>query len=396
MTFKVRILMGVVFLVIGGVWGTYVLSTRAFLRDYNAGVHAYLAGQWENAEGSLRKALLRRPHKRDVKKLFAKTLIERSFAEYKQKKFQSALATIQRASDALPSDDEAQATFRALRRQLDVPTHQRPPEIGKVLEDVFRQLPTGSQPAPMETLLKKWVERSEQSQEDHLRRFWESQEQWLTQLHKEKDQFHKVLYGGLLLFGLLGGALFAIFWKLLHAYFGQRGVFARLLEEHYRRVVAALPSGSHVLLGPPVSLHRVKHSEQMDSIEAELIAGRTDEDATRRLQAFLEEENPWVRARAAKILYRVDAKVALEELKRLVTDASNGNQVPGMWALAELGTSEALELLAPLAYSPSTEIQQGAIRSLLQLQSKDSTPIDVRTKIGLLLTEIRSRTGWVF
>ena len=153
----------------------------------------------------------------------------------------------------------------------------------------------------------------------------------------------------------------------LHAYFGRRGVFARLLEDHYRRVVAALPSGSQVMLGPPISLHQVPESHQMDVIEAEIISGQSPEESARRLQSLLEGEDPWVRARAAKILYRLDPQLSLQELKRLVTDASNGNQVPGMWALAELGTSEALDLLVPLAYSPSRDIQQGAIRSLLQL-----------------------------
>jgi HEAT repeat protein len=134
----------------------------------------------------------------------------------------------------------------------------------------------------------------------------------------------------------------------------------------------------------------------MDIIEAEISSGQSAEESTRRLQSLLEGENPWVRARAAKILYPLDQKTALQELKRLVTDASSGSQVPGMWALTELATEESLDLIVPLAYSPSREIQQGAIRSLVQLHSKDDLTRDVREKLNRLLPEIRSRTGWIF
>jgi hypothetical protein len=50
----------------------------------------------------------------------------------------------------------------------------------------------------------------------------------------------------------------------------------------------------------------------------------------------------------------------------------------------------------PLAYSPSRTIQEGAIRSLVQLQSKVGIPADVLEKLTKHLSEIRSRTGWVF
>ena len=111
---------------------------------------------------------------------------------------------------------------------------------------------------------------------------------------------------------------------------------------------------------------------------------------------MLEGENLWVRARAAKILYRVNPKLALEELKSLANDVSKEAQVSSMWALAELATPEAIDLLAPLAYSPAREIQQGAVRSLLQIQSRDSLPAEVRTKLSARLTEVRSRTGLIF
>jgi hypothetical protein len=387
---------GVVFLLSSSLWGTYVVTRRAFLRDFNAGVHSYLAGDFANAEASLRNAIRRRPHNDGANQLLTKVFIEKSFAQYHQKDYQGALETLDRASLVVASDDQTRQAFSTLRQQLSVPADQRPVNMEEVLAGLYKHLPDKTRPNNLEALMDQWFKRSQMSQEELLKRFWDNQEHWLVELQREKDQFKKILYGGLILFGLGGLVLVFLLAGLLHAYFGRRGVFARLLEEHYLRLVSALPAGSRVLLGPPVSLHHAPTAHQMDVIEAEIISGKNEEEHARRLQSLLEGEDPWVRARAAKILYRLDPKLSLQELKRLVTDASNGTQVPGMWALAELGTSEALDLLVPLVYSPSKEIEQGAIRSLLQLQSKEDLPLNVRQKLTKLLGEIRSRTGWVF
>lgn len=393
---KTLIIAAMAFLLSGSLWSAYMISRRAFLQDFNAGVHAYLSGNFSVAEESLKRALDRRPKNDQAKQLLAKVFIERSFAQYHQKDFSGAIATLDRAEHTVSMDDETRSTLSALRRQLSIPADKRPVNMEKVLEGLYRRLPEKTQPNNLQTLLDQYLARSEKSQEALLKRFWEEQERWLVQLQHEKEQFRRILYGGLALFGAGAIALMVLLAGMLHAYFGRRGVFARLLEEHYRRVVSALPAGSHVLLGPPVSLNHVPESEQMDIIEAEIGSGRDAAASTRQLQSLLEGENPWVRARAAKILYRLDPAMSLAELRRLVTDASHGTQVPGMWALAELGTCEALDLLVPLAYSPSREIQQGAIRSLLQLHAKDDTPPPVREKLNSILSEVRSRTGWVF
>jgi len=52
-----------------------------------------------------------------------------------------------------------------------------------------------------------------------------------------------------------------------------------------------------------------------------------------------------------------------------------------------VATAESIDLMAPLAHSPSHEIQQGAIRSLLQLKSRENLPPDVRETVGSTLEE---------
>jgi len=377
-------------------WASAMVSRRAFLRDFNDGVHAYLAGNFPEAENSLRQALVRRPRNDEVKQLLLKALIERSFTQYHQKDFKGALETLARASAMAPQDPGTAQTLETLRRQLSTPADQRPVDMEQVLDGMYRHLPEKSQPESLQSLLELYFHRSQLSQEGLLKKFSDNQQTWLEHLEHEKEEFKKILYSGLALFGIAGCVMLALFIGVMRTYLGRRGVFAQLLEQHYQRLVTALPSGSQVMLGPPMSLHQIPEARQMDVIEAEIVSGQHTEDSVRRLQPLLEGENPWVRARAAKILYPLNPKASLGELKRLVADAAGSTQVPGLWALSELGTVEALDILAPLAYSPVREIQQGTIRSLLQLQARSQLPADVRKKLEQQLTEIRSRTGWVF
>jgi len=396
MKLKSWIITGTLFLASLSLWTGYVLSRRAFLRDFNTGVHAYLSGNFLEAEQNLTQALHRRPHNKEVKQLLIKALIEQSFSQYHMKDFTGALQTLSRAVRITPSDDPAQQALSTLKEQLAASSEKSPVSIEQVLNNLYHHLPEHEQPENLQSLMQQWLQRSEMNQETMLKRFWDNQESWLVRLDRQKEEFREILYGGLLLFGLGGMAMLVLLLGVLHTYFGRRGVFSRLLEEHYQRLVAVLPAGTQVLLGPPVSLHSAPESRQLDVIEAEIVAGNSAEESHRRLEMLLEGENPWVRARAAKILYHLNPKLAIEELKRLVEEAMRDSQVSGMWALAELATSDALDLLSPLAYSNVREIQQGAIRSLLQLQSKDRLPANVRAKLSQILSEIRSRTGMIF
>jgi hypothetical protein len=393
---KVWILTGVLFFISIGIWTGYMVSRRAYLRDFNDGVHAYLLGNFPQAETSLGQALERRPHSEEVKQLLVKALIEQSFAQYHHKEFKSALETLARASKIGSQDPNTAQALETLRQQLSAPPDQRPVPIEQLLDGMYRHLPEKNQPDSLQALMETYLHRSQVSQDAMLKKFWDNQETWLARVEHEKEDFQKLLYGGLILFGFVGVVLLALFIGVLRTYLGRKGIFVQLLEAHHQRLVAALPVGSHVMLGPPLSLHHIPEAKQMDVIEAEIISGQINEESLHRLQPLLEGENPWVRARAAKILYALNPTVALEELRRLVSDTASGAQVPGMWALAELGTSDAIDILAPLAYSAVREIQQGAIRSLLQLQSRSQLTPEVRQKLEVLMTEIRSRTGWVF
>lgn len=396
MKLKSGILFGVIFLTTCSVWANYMLSRRVFLRDFNGGVHAYLAGDFSSAEASLHQALERRPRDARVKELLTKVLIERSFSEYHQKNYDAALATLARATETAPNDPETQQALATLRAQLSTPPDQRPKDIAHILDGIYHSLPEKTQPQSLQSLMDQYMKRSEAAQAALLQKFWSNQEGWLAQVQHERDGFRRLLYIGLLLFGLGGCALLAMLVGIFQTYLGRGGVFAQLLEDHYQRVVSALPAGSSILLGPPVSLQTIPEVRRMDIIEAELVSGHDATDSVRRLQPMLEKDNPWVRARAAMILHRVDAPAAFAEFKRLIDQGTKESQLPAVWGLGELGTREAVKILSPLGYSELREIQQATVRMLLQLQARSTTATDVRQDIERMLGEIRSKTGWVF
>src|SRR5258706_6623363 len=157
---KTWILTGTLFLLSTSLWGAYVLSQRAFLRDFNAGVHDYLAGKYPEAEESLKMAVARRPSNDQAKQLLFKTFIERSFAEYHQKNYAAAVATLDRASQTVPMDDDTRQALSAMRRQLAVPAEERPVNMEKVLDGLVRHLPDNSQPNNLQTLMEQWMQRS--------------------------------------------------------------------------------------------------------------------------------------------------------------------------------------------------------------------------------------------
>src|SRR5882672_86349 len=118
---KSWIIAGSLFLVTSSLWGAFVISRRAFLRDFNAGVHSYLGGDYAGAEVSLKKAMDRRPGNDQAKQLLLKTFVEESFSQYHQKNYDAALATLDRAQEAVPTDPETHETLAAMRQQLSVP-----------------------------------------------------------------------------------------------------------------------------------------------------------------------------------------------------------------------------------------------------------------------------------
>ncbi len=373
--------------------GFYLTSRRAFLNDLNNGVRAYLTGHFQEAQRSLAQAHERRPNHAEVRSLLVKVLTEQMIAAYRRGDSAAGEEALARALTFTHPKEDAYEALLALDRKL-ARAEKRPQSIEEVLHALSRQArDNGSQ--GVSRYLDQWSAEFRQTQDQQMKRFWQRQEDWLTHLEHARRSFQWALGVSLLLVAACFGFFTWVWSRVLNAYFGRRGLVIQLLEDHYHRMVAALPAGSVPLMGPPPS-HRVSsESKKIDAIEAELVERPNPEEAGRLLKSFLEGEDPWVCARAAKVLYAFDASLALSELKRLITQKTLARQWPGIWALTELGSTEALDLLKPLLESPNREVQQAVVRSLVQLQGRESLSPQARAAVAQMLEHVREGTDWI-
>jgi len=107
----------------------------------------------------------------------------------------------------------------------------------------------------------------------------------------------------------------------------------------------------------------------------------------------MEGEDPGFE-RARQNPYRLDPQLSLQELKRLVSDAASGTQVPGMWALSELALPKHRSSGA-LVYSPSKDIEQGRF-AVCYSSSRKKICLQKFSKNSIGFWRDPYRTGWVF
>jgi len=169
-----------------------------------------------------------------------------------------------------------------------------------------------------------------------------------------------------------------------------------LLELQYQTIVgfAGTTIPVEALKKPDLVAARTAF-RQIEVIEGELSSDADMEIALRLLGPFLSGHDPWLQARAAKAIHRMDPQRSLNVLQHLVEDPSPHNQLPGVWALGELATTHALDLLMRLAWSPYPSIQQAVIRRLILLENKNEIPAPSHQKVKRLLQELRSKTDWI-
>lgn len=178
---------------------------------------------------------------------------------------------------------------------------------------------------------------------------------------------------------------------------GKRGnARVRMLAKQYETMLASADGSlSMDVLGNPDMISSRMDFRKIEAIEAELMGESDHLLAHKLLKSFFEGDDPWVKARAAKVLHAVDSRAALNELKALVTSDSAFAQVPAIWALGELGTQDALNILIPLVNSQDAKIQHAVIRSLVQMEAKERIPSASLTRVKQLLKELRFKADWI-
>jgi HEAT repeat protein len=204
----------------------------------------------------------------------------------------------------------------------------------------------------------------------------------------------------LFVLGSLAGAgvigVFALSTVLVRSLNNRAGTQIRMLARQYRAMMDS--AGRDVpmdLVAQPHLISSRMEFRKIEAIEAELVNSADQDVAHKLLADICKMEDPWVRARAAKVLYQLDAKKALAELKSLIDNPEPYIELPAIWALGELSTPSALHLLTSLVWSKNSEVQQAVIRSLIQIDLKNRLPTEEQIRVKKLLQELRFKTEWI-
>jgi hypothetical protein len=170
----------------------------------------------------------------------------------------------------------------------------------------------------------------------------------------------------------------------------------RLLARQYQAMTHSADGDiSMDLLARPELINSRMEFRKLEAIEAELVNQADRLVAEKLLRPFFSLDDPWVKARAAKVLYPLNSRLSLTEIKKLVQSKSPFLQLPGIWALGQIATKDSIQLLASLVWSPEAEVQQAAIRCLVQMETKGQLPHESQEPIRRLLKEVRFKTDWI-
>lgn len=356
-----------------------LVSRKAYLDDFNAGVHSYLADDLTAATTNLSRALARRPRSAEVRELLVKVLVEDSLRKYRAGSHPDALRAIQEAK-ALEPGEQSMMILNSLAGRIAAPSGKAPQDVRSMLKGLAgspRAAKTGSEAQIIDVLRRFEDERGA------LVSSWNRQQEILaSSLREERREMR-----GLVLFAsaALGALLTFVAVMMVIAYrkvFGRNGVMAQLLEMRSR-------------LELPAPADMTGEFRKIDAIEAELVKDSQSGAAQRLLQPYLEEEDPWVKARAAKAVHRFNSKAALGELAPMIQHSSQNSRLAAIWALCELATLDAISALAPTLQSADKPTQQAAIRGLVQIQTKKNADSGALKKVDALLAELRAKNDWV-
>ncbi|MFA5976113.1 MAG: HEAT repeat domain-containing protein [Elusimicrobiota bacterium] len=379
-----------------GAWGAYLVARQAFLNDFNAGVQGYMAGDLVLARKKLNEALSRRPKSLPVKELLVKVLLEKSLQHRRAGHTTQAEHALDEAMRLAPANGEVQEALRILRIQLARPAVNLP----RTTDEFLKTLSMGTRHSAPEREFPLWMEAHRQQEQvdrrDFIGALSQSQDQWQAVLEKQQTQFSRILYGSIAFFALVACLLVLLMVKLLSLLVGRRGLFAQVaaIQEQLSLLHPATQclsgSGSRAALSESVATFR-----RLDAVEAELVHTSDVETAHRLLKPYIEGEDLWARARAAKTLYRLDAQASLDVMKALLNDTNPEAWLSAIWGLGELSTREAVEVLIPLIWHPYQPLQQAVIRCLIQIENRKKAEPDVTAKIQTVLAEVRAKTNWV-
>lgn len=379
-----------------GIGSFWLASRRAFLNDFNAGLHFYMAGDLSSARKKLNDALERRwPHSQ-VKELLVRVLLEDSLKQRRQGDLSQASKSLEQAIALAPAHGDVRQALSALRVRFEKPDAFLPRTTDEFLKALYAG--TG-RPLSVEGMDSADSSRRAQMLEDRsafLEALAQSQEQWQAALDQQKARLTRIIYGSVVFFLALSGFLFICVLQLFRLLLGKKGLLSRV--EGLQQQMAALHPATQwpAIAGPGVERSgSALVLRKIDAIEAELVNESDASMARQLLKTYLNGQDPWARARAAKALYRLDSGAAIETLKSLLGDTRREARFSAIWGFGELANREAVDILIPLVWQEDRQIQQAAVRCLVQMESRKQAGPEEASRIRSVLADIRAKTGWI-
>lgn len=346
----------------------------------NKSIQAYMRGDTTTVMRDLAEVV---PHKQDARlqALYVRALTEEGLKSYEQGRFSEAYHLLNRAREFSPDDKSLQQLLESLTARLTQVQSSLSASRQGFLENVLQESTPSSSQALKELLHQIQKDRLALSQ--HLAQQSDRFQTELQGLRAELKSTVSLMIGFFVSMAVAGMGAFVVIILLFKFYLNRasRSIMDWLEYHNSNGTPGALP-------GP--------YSQKLAVIEAELVHQPDRRLAENLLGPYLDNDNPWVSARAAKVLHGVDDSSAIANLRALWETGRPEAQAASLWALAEISSPDAVAaLMALMEKVEETETKKSGLRYLLRL--KDSPKISPETKASIetFLAKMRDTSNWI-
>ncbi|MBI5555031.1 MAG: HEAT repeat domain-containing protein [Elusimicrobia bacterium] len=416
---------------------------------FDQGVQQYLVNDLDAAIKNLEKALSLDQSSEKVKTLLTKILVERGTAFYVRRDYSNASPYLTRAHELRPDNDKITQLYNLLREAVQPKLVISNPnsisvispggnsfDLGSVLpiagaapkEELVEKLFTSFQKQQEKLLeslmvpqqvLREMIAASDQERRELFQNMSQERNTMVSTLSRKNDlvvttiQKTKDIMQWAIIYSIAGFVLtIAIVFYLIYRvliYLNHR--HERILFNYQEKMLSMMQEQNLTLLQDQgkLTLNNPHAEEQhgltgremivdvnphvrakgIEVIEAELVKNMDIEVAAKLLTPFLQDPDNRVRANAAKALYEFDQEKAFATLQEMVANDNKWMRLSAAWALGEIASSEAINILLQLSADTEFHVRQRVLKSLNALLQKKSESLsaDQKQQIKNLLAQ---------
>jgi len=364
---------------------SFVQRNRA-ATHYHEGLRFYMAGNLAESERELERAYRLNKKDRGVRKLLSRVLFESALNHVESREYERAVSILSKAQEFSDEKLDIKMRIESLVAKIGSKSDAETQTSTFVLPKKMKNL------SASDRFILRMVNHLMQTTDVELKLLQQAmaldRETLASELSKAQSRSRRELWIGLTLFVVL--------------FFGSLGVLLWMI----RRAIAKsflLPGQPHAFfpeskwfaqeLSSSLLPYSAIKAQKIVAIEAELTGEGDKEIAVRLLRPFLDNKDPWIKAKAARALHRYDPALALTELEQLVQ--GEGGKVPAVLALGEIGSEDSVNVIIRSFPDFDKETAKVALQSLFKLSHSSKTEEVIVQKIVDFLDNVRSTGEWV-